>query len=465
MNNNIFNYNSILIGGNGQKYLLKNIIEQCDLFLNSFLKKRELIILLCNNTVDSISLYVSFINKGVVPILINSDLDEIFIKDIIKKYNPSFIFTPSTNQNYDFNYDEFQTYNSFSVLKAKDSIQIQLNSELAILLSSSGSTGSPKLIRISYNNLLSNAISISNYLNLKSSEIAITNLSMNYSYGLSIINSHLHVGAKIVVADESIIQRRFWELFKKFHVTSLAGVPYTYEILKKLKFLKMELPSLRYMTQAGGKLSNNIIDEFANHCLNKNIDFFVMYGQTEGTARLSYLNPSKISEKLGSIGKAIPGGEFRLVNNENETIELANNEGELVYNGENVMLGYANQISDLAKGDELNKTLYTGDLAYKDDQGYFYITGRKKRFIKIYGNRFSLDEIENHVKNNEIECACTGLDDKLKVFITNINNEQKVINILKKLKIQKSAFKILTIEILPKNNSGKVLYSKLNSNE
>jgi len=460
----MFNYNSTLIGENGQKYLLKNIIEQSNLFLNSFLKKGELIIFLCNNTIDSISLYVSFINKGVVPILINSDLDETFIKDIISNYNPSFIFTPLTNQNYDFNYVEFLTYNSFSVLKSKDSIHTELHPELAILLSSSGSTGSPKLIRISYKNLLSNAISISNYLNLNSDEIAITNLPMNYSYGLSIINSHLYVGAKIVVTEKSIIQRDFWELVKVNNVTSFSGVPYTYEILKKLKFFKMNLPSITYMSQAGGKLSNSIIEEFANHCVNININFFVMYGQTEGTARLSYLNPHKILEKLGSIGKAIPGGEFRLVNNENEIIELPNTEGELVYNGENVMLGYANHISDLSKDTELNNTLYTGDLAYKDDDGYFFISGRKKRFIKIYGNRFSLDEIEDYIKNNEIECACIGLDDKLKVFIINNNNEQKVKNLLKKLKIQKSAFKIITIQILPKNSSGKVLYSKLNIN-
>ena len=461
----MFNLNSNLIGENGEKYLLKNIIEESDLFINSFLKKRELIFFLCNNTIDSISLYVSFIKKGVVPILINSDLEESLIRDIIEKYNPSYIFTPLTNQNYFLNYDEFLTYNSFSVLKSANSYQTELDSELAILLSSSGSTGSPKLIRISYENLLSNAISISNYLNLNSDEIAITNLPMNYSYGLSIINSHLYVGAKIVVTEKSVIQRDFWELVKINNVTSLSGVPYTYEILKKLKFFKMDLPSIRYMTQAGGKLSNSIIEEFANHCGNNNIDFFVMYGQTEGTARLSYLNPNKILEKLGSIGKAIPGGEFRLLSNENKIIELPNIEGELVYIGKNVMLGYANEISHLSNGAEFNNTLYTGDIAYKDEEGYFYITGRKKRFVKIYGNRFSLDEIENQIKNNEIECACTGLDDKLKVFITDINNEQKVKKVLRKLKIQKSAFKILTIQIIPKNSSGKVLYSRLKNNE
>ena len=461
----MFNLNSILIDENSQKFLLKNIIEESDIFINSFLKKRELIFFLCNNTIDSISLYVSFIKKGVVPILINSDLEESLIRDIIDKYNPSYIFTPLTNQNYYLNYDEFLTYNSFSVLKSANSFQTELDSELAILLSSSGSTGSPKLIRISYENLLSNAISISNYLNLNSDEIAITNLPMNYSYGLSIINSHLYVGAKIVVTEKSVIQRDYWELVKINNVTSLSGVPYTYEILKKLKFFKMDLPSITYMTQAGGKLSNSIIEEFANHCGNNSIDFFVMYGQTEGTARLSYLSPNNILEKLGSIGKAIPGGEFRLLSNKNKIIELPNIEGELVYIGKNVMLGYANEISDLSKGAELNNTLYTGDIAYRDEEGYFYITGRKKRFIKIYGNRFSLDEIENHIKNNEIECACTGLDDKLKVFITDINNEQKVKNVLRKLKIQKSAFKILTIQILQKNSSGKVLYSKLKTNE
>ena len=288
---------------------------------------------------------------------------------------------------------------------------------------------------------------------------------MSYSYGLSIINTHLLNGAALILTEASLMDRMFWEEIRKQEATTFGGVPYTYEMLDKLRFDRIDLPSLNYLTQAGGKLSNSIIEEFANHCVNRNIDFFVMYGQTEGTARLSYLNPNKILEKSGSIGKAIPGGEFRLVNNKNKTIELPNIEGELVYIGKNVMLGYANEISHLSKVAELNNTLYTGDLAYKDEEGYFFITGRKKRFIKIYGNRFSLDEIENHIKNNEIECACTGLDDKLKVFITNINNEQKVKNVLKKLKIQKSAFKILKIKILTKNSSGKVLYSKLKTNE
>ena len=273
---------------------------------------------------------------------------------------------------------KFTKYNSFLVLKAKSHFETELNSELAILLSSSGSTGSPKLIRISYKNLLSNTISISSYLNLNSDEIAITNLPMNYSYGLSIINSHLYVGAKIVVTEKSLFQRDFWELVKLNNVTSLSGVPYTYEILKKLRFFKMDLPSIKYITQAGGKLSNSIIEEFAYQCKNKNIDFFIMYGQTEGTARLSYLNPNKIIEKLGSIGKAIPGGKFRLVSNSNKIIESPNIEGELVYVGENVMLGYANEKSHLSKGAELNNILYTGDLAYKDKEGYFFITGRKK---------------------------------------------------------------------------------------
>jgi len=463
--NNMFNLNSILIGENGQKFLLKNRIEEFDIFVNSFLKKRELVFFLCNNSTDSIFLYVSFINKGVVPILISSEIEESLAREIIDKYNPLYIFTHLNNHNYDYKYDEFLIYNSFSVLKARNFFEIELDSKLAILLSSSGSTGSPKLIRISYENLLENAISICNYLNLNSDEIAITNLPINYSYGLSIINSHLYTGAKIVVTEKSIIQRDFWDLVKVNSVTSLSGVPYTYEILKKLRFFKMDLPSIKYMTQAGGKLSNSIIEEFANHCRNNNINFFVMYGQTEGTARLSYLNPNKIIEKLGSIGKAIPGGEFRLVSNKNKTIELPNIEGELVYHGKNVMLGYANEISDLNKGDELKNILYTGDLAYKDAEGYFFITGRKKRFIKIYGNRYSLDEIEFYIKNNDIECACTGKDDKLIVFITDINNEKKLKNILRKFKIQKSAYTILTVQILPKSNSGKVLYSKLKTNE
>lgn len=461
---NIFNSKSTLIDENGQYFLLENRIKETELFINSFLDNRELVLFICNNSIDSILIYVSFIQNGIVPILINSNLEESFFKSIIEKYNPTYIFTTEPSKYYNNEYKKTYTFNSYLIYKSRLKLSVKLDSELAILLSSSGSTGSPKLIRISYKNLSSNAISICHYLNLNSEEIAITNLPMSYSYGLSIINSHLHVGAKIVVTEKSLIQRDFWELVKMNNVTSLSGVPYTYEILKKLKFFKMNLPSIRYMTQAGGKLSNNIIEEFANHCTNKNIDFFIMYGQTEGTARLSFLNPKKILKKLGSIGKAIPGGEFKLVSNKNNTIETPYIEGELVYLGENVMLGYANNLYDLSKENELGNTLYTGDLAYKDADGYYFITGRKKRFIKIYGNRFSLDEIENQIKDNQIECACTGSDDKLNVFITDINYEQKTRNVLKKLKIQKTTFRIIIINSVPKNKSGKVLYSKLQQN-
>ena len=462
--NNMFNLNSTLIGENGQKVVLKNKVEEFDLFSNTFLERRELVLLICNNSIDAISLYVSFICKGVVPILVNSELEELLIVDLVRIYKPAFIFTPLSNSNYGLNYHKIELYNSYLVLKSASPVRTDLNEELAILLSSSGSTGSPKLVRISYKNILANAISIGTYLELDSEDVAITSLPMNYSYGLSIINSHICVGAKIVITNKSLIQRGFWELMKTHSVTSLSGVPYTYEILKKLRYFNMDLPSITSMTQAGGKLSNSLIREFAEHCKDKNIDFFVMYGQTEGTARLSYLDPKKVLDKLGSIGKALPGGEFSLVSDEGEIIESPNVAGELVYKGKNVMLGYANQITDLSEGEELKNTLFTGDIAYKDEEGYYFIVGRKKRFIKIYGNRFSLDEIENLIKNEGIECACIGLDDKLNVFITDLDNERKVNIVLSKLKIQKGAFTISPVRVLPKNSSGKVLYSKLDIN-
>lgn len=450
-----------IIEDNGNQHYVKSIL--CDgNIIFSKIPSGSLVLLLCKNQYESIFFYINSIQRGVVVILVDAKIDISILNPLVEEYAPDFIFAPKADV-LEFNQFSFLfQFRDYIVSERNSKKNITLNPELSLLLSTSGTTGSPKLVRLSYNNLISNASSISEYLSLNKNHRAISSLPMNYSFGLSIINSHLFAGGSILMTTESITQRRFWDLFNDFKITSFSGVPYTFEILKKFKLLQINLPSLKMMTQAGGKLSNELAEYFTEFSKNHQVDFFIMYGQTEGTARLSYLPPSLISEKKGSIGIPIPNGNFHIIDDLGNRITKSGVTGELIYEGPNVMLGYAENIYDLMKANENNGSLKTGDIAYYDKDGFYYIVGRIKRFIKLFGNRVNLDDIENLLKSKDIESACVGRDNYLIVYI--IDAEQISMTkdfLITKLGIHFSVFDIRLINTIPKNSSGKIFYSKL----
>ena len=296
-----------------------------------------------------------------------------------------------------------------------------------------------------------------------SADRPITTMPFSYSYGLSIINSHLLKGASIILTDATLMDRRFWEIFKGNNATTFGGVPFIFEMLKKLRVEKMNLPSLKYITQAGGKLSMKLSAEFADICADKGIEFCVMYGQTEATARMSYLPWEYARTKVGSIGIAIPGGKFWLEDENRNVIKKSNTIGELIYQGDNVTMGYAESCFDLQNGDENNGILHTGDLAKRDVHGFYYITGRKKRFLKIFGKRVNLNEIEEHINVAGYNCVCAGTDDNLKIYITEPVDKDLIVSyIAKRTGINRAGFSFVYIEKIPRNESGKVRYSALN---
>lgn len=429
---------------------------------------RTLIFSLCTNSIGSLTGYVACENYGIVPLLLADNLDQDLLYDLIESYHPEYIWLPEKKRKLFPNYQE--VYHSLGyVLLETCLVPYPMYSELALLLTTSGSTGSPKLVKQSYKNIKSNTESIVEYLQLNDTERPITSLPMNYTYGLSIVNTHLYVGATLLLTDKTLMQKEFWNFFKSKKATSLAGVPYTYEMLKKLRFFQMELPSLRYMTQAGGKLSPELHKQFAEYAAVQGKRFIVMYGQTEATARMAYLPADKALEKYGSMGIAIPGGKFCLLDSHDKEIEEPDVVGELVYYGDNVTLGYAENGYGLINGDERNGRLATGDMAKRDADGFYYIVGRKKRFLKIFGNRVNLDEMERLLKRefDGMECACSGKDDNLIVYIVK-TKEKNVIDkdtlrkfISLKTGINSSAFQIKMITGIPQNDAGKTLYSKL----
>ena len=454
--------NSIaLITDKNQSISYKDI----DSFSNTLYSKinhRCLVFCLCKNTIDSLTGYISFVTNKVVPLMLDAGLEIDLLNNLIKLYQPEYLWMPIERINeFDFQQIDYQT-TDYCLVKLQQDKQYPLHSDLAILLTTSGSTGSPKLVRLSYENVLANAQSIAQYLSIDSTERPITTLPMHYSFGLSVINSHLLKGATLLLTTRSLMEKEFWAFLKSVKATSLSGVPYTYEMLKRLRFFRMDLPYLKTLTQAGGKLNIELTKEFAEYCHETNKRFFVMYGQTEATARMSYLPYEQSLSKAGSIGIAIPKGNFQLIDENKNQIEGTDKTGELVYYGPNVSLGYAECGADLILGDVNKGKLFTGDLAKKDVDNYYYIVGRKKRFIKLFGNRVNLDETERLLKNLMPDCACTGTDDKMVIYITEQNRLDEVKKYIStKTGINHSAFMVKYIDVIPKNTSGKTIYSKL----
>ena len=460
-----FKNNVAIIDEYGTDVSYEDLIEFGDK-VASVISERSLVFVMCTNSIGSVAGYASFVNKGMVSVLLNAHLEKELLDNLVETYKPEYIWVPTEMCT---EYEKYNAQNVFSeygytLLKTTFDAKFELYDELCIMLTTSGSTGSPKFVRQSYKNVESNAKSIVQYLELNSSERPITTLPMNYTYGLSIINSHFMVGATLLVTDKGLMQKEFWKFFKGAEATSFGGVPYTYEMLERLRFFKMELPSLRYMTQAGGKLTPELHKKFAEYAEQKNVKFIVMYGQCEATARMGYLPAEKSLEKYGSMGIAIPGGKFKLIDVNGNDITEPHVTGELVYYGSNVTLGYAECGQDLIKGDERFGELCTGDMAQFDEDGYYYIVGRKKRFLKIYGNRVNLDEVDRMIKTkfDNIDVASAGIDDHMYIFVTEERYANDVVKfVVEKTGLNPAAFQSIVIDSIPKNDAGKTLYKEL----
>ena len=329
-----------------------------------------------------------------------------------------------------------------------------LHPDLALLLSTSGSTGAPKLVRLSHDNLRSNAASIADYLDLTSDDRAITSLPLHYCYGLSVVHSHLLVGAGLVLTDHSVVDECFWRLGEAAGATSFAGVPYTFDLLERSGFDAHRLPRLRYVTQAGGPLAPERVRDWHARGAAAGWDLVVMYGQTEATARMAWLPPALAADHPGAIGVPVPGGSFRLLTlAEDDEPGVGEGVGELVYEGPNVMLGYAERSADLALGATLD-ALHTGDLARCTD-GVWEIVGRRGRHAKVFGLRLDLDHLEQRI-DRAAEVRLVAVDDTLHAFTTHPRMADRLTEALVTASgLPASAIRVTTVAELPRTGSGK----------
>lgn len=430
------------------------------------LTARPFMFLYPSNSVDAITIYLCCLKINLPVCLLEPTPKN--LKALITAYHPPLLCLPAELSGpKGYMQSDFFPNASYNLYLAQDNQawNILPHTNLALLLQTSGSTGNPKLIRLNQINLYENARSICEYLELSPEERSIQGLPMQYSYGLSLINSHFLVGGTVVLTSHSFMMPEFWQDFDTHKCSSFAGVPYMYETLHRLDFDPAEHPTLHIMTQAGGKLRPDLIQWFYKRISKANCRFFVMYGQTEATARISYVPPNRLDTKIDSIGIPIPGGRLEL-----QRIEEKDDLHELVYHGPNVMMGYAESAESLSGGDELDGVLHTGDLARMDEDGYFYLVGRLKRFAKLYGRRINLLDVESIVEKNYPARAAvfdTG-ENHLSVYIELFEQEQTfdvsaiALHISKCLDLPPSTITVRMLDTLPMTASGKKNYAALN---
>lgn len=339
--------------------------------------------------------------------------------------------------------------------------------DLAVLLATSGTTGAPHFARLSRRAILSNAHAIAEVLGIGPDDVAPTSLPPHYSYGLSVLNSHLARGATIVIEPSGILGRTFWDAVSQYGCTSLAAVPYHYEMLRRLKFDPARYPRLRRLTQAGGKLRIELITEFDAKMRAVGGGLYVMYGQTEAAPRMATMPAELLAHKPAAVGPAMPGGQFTIRHNDGTETTHPKITGEVIYRGPNVMMGYAEDAAELALGDRLDGVLPTGDLGYLDEDGLLFITGRLRRIGKVFGNRISLDDLEQAARATELGIdiiAAVAGEDKVVLFAEGIGKDvckEASRALADRLHLHASGFDVRPIDVVPLLASGKIDYQAL----
>lgn len=401
--------------------------DAVDIAVDRFGPGRRLVAIPAANTIDCVVAYLAALRGGHVVAM----LPQCRADDIASRYRPDTILTDA------------------GLLDLRDSAEHDLHRDLSLLLSTSGSTGSPKLVRLSNANLSSNAYAVAESLALGESDRGITSLSLSYSYGLSVLHSHLARGAGIVLTSASLTSPEFWDQVRDHKVTSLACVPYSFDLLDRVGFAELDIPSLRLITCAGGRLAPDTAVRYARLGARRSWGLVLMYGQTEATARMAYLPEHLVEQHPASVGRPVAGGRVRL-----DDVD-ADGVGELVYEGPNVMLGYAVDSEDLARGRDVTE-LRTGDLARITADGLIEIRGRTSRIAKVRGLRVALGDVDRALEAEGVIARAVALDDTLGAAVVGADPSLCRRIIERVTGLPASVVHVVAVESLPRLATGKV---------
>lgn len=442
-----------LIDDLGMRVSYGQLRDDCEKMATS-IGSRNVVLLISDYTIETVRFYYAVMGSSNVPLLIDEKMNNEFIIDYYELYHPQYIW---------INKKLYGTISKIGIIICEtdghfliktDLEKYDIYPELAILLTTSGSTGSPKTVRISKRNLIDNARATVDALKLQENDKGILTLPMSYTYGMTICHMAFCKGATLLITQKSIISREYEEFITREGVTLLHGVPYVYEMFERIGFLDRLPDSLRAMTMGGGRAKEDLHLKMNRIVQEKKISLFALYGQTEGTCILTKLLDTNKKNEPGCIGVACLGMKAYL-----------SDEDELVFEGTSVSLGYANGWEDLSNGDDNKGVLYTGDIARIDKLGQIYLCGRKKRFLKLLGKRISLDDIENKLeKELNIEGVCAGNDSGICIYVkkgTSIGTDELRKIIAHKYTISLSLIIVKFIDEIQRNSQGKIDYGKL----
>jgi len=421
-----------------------DIARRAESFSERLGESKKLIAIEGRNSEHSIIAYLSALMSGHAVALLPPDRSAM-LEEFCRQFDPQFILRERDGR---------------WRLEKREQARTELHPDLSLLLATSGSEGRAKWVRLSAENLAANARAITGYLGLEANDIAALGLPMHYSFGLSILNSHFSAGAAVSIICKSVVDPGWLEDLVKAGCTNFSGVPFSYTLLEQIGF-RQHRHGLRFMTCAGGRLSPDLVGKYAEHMKARGGEFFAMYGQTEATARMAYLPPARALDHPDCIGIAIPGGNLHLVDEKGERIDKANEVGELVYAGPNVMMGYATTADDLRRGGEV-PFLKTGDLALRTEAGLFRVMGRLKRFSKIAGIRIDHSALEEACRAHGIDAAVIGDDARVTLFHASPAADEEIVDLASGstgLPIRYFAAK--RVATLPRLDSGKIDYTSL----
>lgn len=436
------------------------LVEEINRFFPD-LKAMAVAFILCKNNVGSLLGYLSFIENGVVPLMLSSKIDSGLLNTLLETYTPTYLWMPDKDVEKISGRVVYEKYGYSLVETGNESYPI--NEQLQLLMTTSGSTGNPKLVRYKKGNLEVNAKNVAIAFGWTNDERPVCDLGMQYTMGLNVINTHLYVGATVLLTTYNLMTSEFWDYIKEEKATNFTGVPFSYDIFAKLHFERMDLPYLTTLAQGGGKLTDKRFIWLAEYAQKNNKRFLASFGTTETSARICVLPAELAMTKTGSIGKAIPEGELFLVDSMGKVLTETIAEGEMCYKGPNVTMGYAVCREDLNKEDEWQGVYRTGDLARRDEDGCYYVTGRMSRFLKLLSYRVSLDQCERLIQERfGGDCACTGTDQRMEIYITNGDIVKAVQDfVCDKTGLYKTLFKVHVVGAIPRNDSGKIKYKEL----
>jgi len=437
-----------------QQYSFHAVFELSDA-LFSGTSKGSVAVIESSRDLGTVCAYIGALRHGVVPLLIDAETNKEAILSIANSYQAELIVSADgiVPEGYTLSDSKLDKY----IYSRANKSSIDIHEQLCLLLPTSGSTGEAKCVRTSCDNLVQAVQSIVRYLHMDTNRVSISSLQLHYTYGLSVLNCALESRSRFVLCDHSWLEREFWASVEKNAVTDLSGVPFMFQTLRRIRLSDNVLNNLKCVNQAGGKLDPVLTEYFFDYFTQHNVEYFTMYGATEASPRISYVPVHKAKEKLGTVGIALDIGTL--------STDAADgvSEGELIYRGPNVCLGYGYTRADLALGDNNNQTLKTGDVGFIDAEGYATIVGRKKRLIKVFGTSVNLDTVESIVHSMTGHSAVIGVDDKVLVLITDGDPKDIKKKIFGKVTFSNSGLNVLKVPEIYLNSSGKPDYPRMSA--